>query len=69
MCSIIDNLYIVTLNLLFFHFHLCHINNVCHWFEKLIENLVKQVFRLYNPTVPEKEFGLYNPNRGIFGIK
>ena len=55
--------------MLFFHFHVCHVNNVCHWFEKLIENLVKEVFKLYNPTVPQKEFGLYNPNRGIFGIK
>jgi len=37
----------------FFHFQLCHFYNIWHCcFEKLIENLFKHVFELYNPKIP-----------------
>jgi len=37
-------------------------NNVCLFFDNVIENLMKHVFRLYNLKMLKKEFGLYNPN-------
>lgn len=66
MCSIVN----VSLNsCLFFHFHLYHLNNVCGFFAKMIENMIKHVFGFYNLKILKKKFRLYNLNESIMRIE